>query len=284
DENNENYSSSDGILFNKDKSTIICYPEGKTADLYTIPNGVTSIGDYAFYGCSNLTSITLPNSVTSIGRYAFSGCRRLTIITLPDSVTSIGVYAFRYCSSLASITIPDSVTSIGDYAFYGCSSLASITIPNSVTSIGNLAFSGCSSLNDIKVYSADMIWPRYNMFRGYSVTLHGYAGSTTQAYAEKYGLNFKLILTNITPTVSEGNIILSIDADATVLDKCMHAALYNSQATLIDYTIIPLLDSDENISVKFKDNQSAAYAKVFVWDSIESMTPISVAEEVKIVR
>ena len=85
-----------------------------------IGNGVTNIGDFAFKGCSNLTSVTIPNSVKSIGEYAFWGCSGLTSITIPNSVTSIGEYAFDGCSGLTSITIPNSVTSIGDYAFSYC--------------------------------------------------------------------------------------------------------------------------------------------------------------------
>ena len=116
-----------------------------------IEDGVTSIGDYAFRGCSSLTSITLPDSVTSIGDCAFVFCVGLSSITLPDSVTSIGDSAFKNCSSLTSITIPDSVTSIGDWTFYKCSSLTSITIPNSVTSIGDSAFYNCRSLTSITI-------------------------------------------------------------------------------------------------------------------------------------
>ena len=117
----------------------------------TIPDSVTSIGDYAFFNCSSLTSITIPDSVTSIGESAFYGCSSLTSITIPDSVTSIGNSAFSYCSRLTSIMIPDSVTSIGDYAFRNCNSLTSITIPNSVTSIGSAAFYKCSSLISITI-------------------------------------------------------------------------------------------------------------------------------------
>ena len=114
-----------------------------------IPDSVTRIGDSAFELCENLASITIPNSVTSIGDRAFSSCSSLTSITIPDSVTSIGNYAFYWCTSLTSVTIPDGVTSIGYMAFYNCSSLTSITIPDSVTSIGNYAFCDCTSLTSI---------------------------------------------------------------------------------------------------------------------------------------
>ena len=115
----------------------------------TIPNSVTSIEEYAFYGCIGLTSITIPNSVTSIGDAAFSYCYGLTSITIPNSVTSIGDEAFYYCIGLTSITIPNSVTNIGDVAFGDCSGLTSITIPNSVTNIGDVAFGDCSGLTSI---------------------------------------------------------------------------------------------------------------------------------------
>ena len=136
--------------YNADDNPSPAYNNSKVKKI-VIEKGVTSVGDYAFRSCNNLTSIMISNSVTSIGNYAFFYCTSLTSITIPDSVTNIGNYAFAGCKDLTSITIPDSVTSIGNYAFYNCSSLTSITIPDSVTSIGNSAFVGCKNLTSITI-------------------------------------------------------------------------------------------------------------------------------------
>ena len=124
-ENNEIYSSIDGVLFSKDKKELIIYPAGK-GNVYEIPEGVTSIGYSAFKYCSSLTSIVIP-----------------------ESVTSIGDYAFNYCSSLMSIVIPEGVTSIEEGTFWGCSSLMSVEMPSSVISIGYEVFRFCYSLEYI---------------------------------------------------------------------------------------------------------------------------------------
>ena len=112
---------------------------------------VTSIGNFAFYYCTKLTSVTIPNSVTSIGESAFKYCSYLTSVTIGNSVTSIGESAFEFCSCLTSVTIPNSVTSIGNSAFANCSCFTSVTIPNSVTSIGSSAFSRCSYLTSVTI-------------------------------------------------------------------------------------------------------------------------------------
>ena len=123
----------------------------KTVTYNDTTYSVTSIGDYAFWDCSRLTSVTIPNSITSIGKGAFGYCSGLTSVTIPNSVTSIGGSAFYECSGLTSVTLPNSVTSIGNNAFFNCSSLTSITIPNSVTSIGNSAFYRCKVLTSVTI-------------------------------------------------------------------------------------------------------------------------------------
>ncbi len=132
-------SNYDGVFYGSNFSSI------------KISEGVDSIGNYAFYNCSNLSSVEISNSVISIGSNAFYGCTGITSLTIPNSVTSIGNSAFYNCSGLTSVTIGNSVTSIGNSAFSGCSGLTSVTIPNSVTSIGNSAFSGCTGLESIYI-------------------------------------------------------------------------------------------------------------------------------------
>ena len=194
DPDNAYYKSIDGNLCNKDGKTLIIYAPGKTDATFSIPDGVTSISGYAFYGCTSLTGVTIPDSVTSISSYAFYGCSSLTSIdvdpnnayyksidgnlynkdgktlikyapgktdtafSILDGVTSIGSYAFSGCTSLANVTIPDSVTSINYYAFAYCSSLASVIIPDSVTYIDYCAFAYCSSLSTINYRGTQAQW------------------------------------------------------------------------------------------------------------------------------
>ena len=158
---NKNYSSVDGVLFNKDGSELIIYPKGNGRSAYTVPDGVTSISGSAFSGCTSLTEIVIPDSVTTIGKSAFSGCTSLSKVDLPKKLTTIEAYTFSGCSSLESIVIPEGVTAIGTWleyektyyssSFSGCKSLKEIIIPDSVTAIGDSAFYGCTSLSKVKL-------------------------------------------------------------------------------------------------------------------------------------
>ena len=116
-----------------------------------IEDGVTSIGDRAFDGCTKLTRVVIPDSVTSIGYSSFRGCYSLPSVAIPDSVTSIGDSAFAYCKALTGITLSGSVTSIGSCAFQSCDSLTSVTMQNGVTDIGDNAFTYCKNLTSVTI-------------------------------------------------------------------------------------------------------------------------------------
>lgn len=148
---NTNFSSIDGVLFDKEGSRLISFPCGKHCDPYKIPDTATSIDEYAFNYSNTLISVEMPNSVTSIGAHAFEGCRALTSVKLPDSLTSIELWAFEGCSALTSVAIPNSVTSIGEAAFSGCYSLTAVTLPNSLTFIEPRTFEICLALTSIEI-------------------------------------------------------------------------------------------------------------------------------------
>ena len=204
DDNNPNYSSNDGVLYNKTANTLICCPAGRT-EPFAIPEFVTAIADYAFRNCRKLTSITIPSSVASIGIQAFSLCTSMTAVnvatnninyssndgilynesqdtliccpagkmgavTIPNTVVTIIDYAFYFNQVLTAVIIPNSVDSVGFYAFSLCGNLKSLTIGSSVTEIGYGAFSYCYSLDSITCRAEEPLAIYYNMF--YDVPLN----------------------------------------------------------------------------------------------------------------
>ena len=238
---NKNYTSVNGVLFNKDKTELICYPAGKTGKSYTIPDGVTEIGERAFYGCASLTSITIPDGVTEIGERAFYGCASLTSITIPDGVTSIGESAFYDCTNLTSITIPDSMTSIGSWTFISCSSLKSITIPNSVTIIGQRALG----------YERDYYNGIYKKIDNFKI--YCYSGTAGEQYAKDNGFDYELLEI---PTLSKvtGAKLTGRAADALRINWTKNASA--------DGYIVEMLQGNKWVRVaKITNNSTTTFRK-----------------------
>ncbi len=188
--NNANYSSENGVLFNKEKTELIKYPAGKTETKYIIPDSVTEIDDWAFENCTSLTSVTIP-----------------------DSVTEIDDWAFENCTSLTSVTIPDSGTYIRIRAFYGCTSLTSVTIPKSVKDIGSEAFG----------YYYDSVENKIKTIDGF--TVYGYQGSVAEKYAKNNGFEFspmastnELLLISVTKMPTKTEYYVGDTLDTTGLE------------------------------------------------------------------
>ncbi len=181
DNNNNYYSSFDGVLFNKDKTTLLSYPKGNKATSYTIPNSVTTIEDEAFSNCDNLNNIIIPDSVTTIADRALSYCDNLRSVTIFNGVITIGNSAFRNCYNLESIIIPDSVTTIGSYAFASCTNLDSVTLGKGVEIIGSSAFSNCDTLQNITIDNNNNYYSSIDgsLFDKDKTTLISYLASNT---------------------------------------------------------------------------------------------------------
>ncbi|MBQ7849321.1 MAG: leucine-rich repeat domain-containing protein [Clostridia bacterium] len=139
----------DGVLFDKPAKKLLCYPHGYSQSSYAVPEGIAMIGNWAFYECSELTTVTLPDSLTSIGERAFRGCSNLTGIGIPNHVTTIAEGTFSGCTSLASVTLPVGITRIDNWAFRDCSALTAIVLPDTVTTIGKSTLKGCRLLKSI---------------------------------------------------------------------------------------------------------------------------------------
>ena len=173
-ENNKYYTLIDGVLYTKDKKTLILYPSGNEAETVEIPNFVTKVGRSSFQGSKNIKKLVIPGNVTNVSEKAFANCSNLETVTLPDNFKEISDYAFSGCSKLKSINFPttlkefgynafcncvslsefslnDGLKRISIGAFKGCKSLTSITIPNSVTNVRENAFQNCTKLKNVKL-------------------------------------------------------------------------------------------------------------------------------------
>ena len=189
-ENNQNYKSVDGVLFNKGMDRLINYPMGNERTAYTVPDSVTSIGGRAFSGCTYLESLVIPDSVKTIGYHAFSFCSALTSIRLPSGLTEIAGNLFMSSTALENVNIPDSVTTIGANVFVG-TAITEITIPDGVTAIKSNTFWYCTSLTKIVIPDSvtEIADDAFNDCSS-DLTIYGCIGSYAETYAKEHGIKF----------------------------------------------------------------------------------------------
>jgi hypothetical protein len=148
---NPAYASAEGVLFDKNLTTLVAYPAGRAAGSYTIPSSVTNVGDFAFSDCARLGSITIPNGVLSLGLSAFSGCTGLAGVAIPNTVTTMGADLFSGCTSLTQLTLSASAATIQGFDFAQCYGLTNVVIPNGVSRILQYAFHSCSNLATVTI-------------------------------------------------------------------------------------------------------------------------------------
>lgn len=194
-ENNKNYSDVDGILFNKDKTELLCYPQSRENTSYTIPFGVTKIGKGAFGGCQYLNSVVISDSVITIDWNAFTSCKNLASINIGNNVEKIEDYAFANCASLTSVTFPSSVKEIAGDAFSNCTNLKSVLIGNDINYLSYHAFYGCTNLTEVTIL-VNTIPDEGISLSGYAfencpnLTIYGYKNSIVEEYANDNRLKF----------------------------------------------------------------------------------------------
>ena len=233
---NSSYSSIDGVLYDRDANTLICYPNNRGPQ-YSVPDSVTSIDGVNFMYCSSIEAFsvssgnaafssvdgvlfskngedliafpqnrsgqyTIPEGVKNIRGYAFSFNDGLTSVIMPDSVETIGMYAFMNCDALESVDMSDGVTTVGKYSFSGCRKLRQIDIPEGCSFIHIYTFEGCTDLNLIRFLNRDIEIYKYD---GYdfpdALRIGGYSGSTAQSFADENGLEFCAIEDDSDPSI-----------------------------------------------------------------------------------
>ena len=197
EEGNPAICSVDGVLFNKDTTTLIGYPAASARESYTVPASVKTAGDGAFFNSKYLKKIVLPDNIETLGYSLFASSKSLEEVVLPSSIKELSIYLFKDCTKLKSVVIPEGVTTIGYSAFEGCTSLESISLPESINFIDFFAFGSLSNLKN--VYCQAKIVPNtsQNVFGNVNlskVTLHVPAASINAYQATEPWKNFKEIV------------------------------------------------------------------------------------------
>ena len=190
-EDNNTFCAVGGILYSKDKATLVKCPMALAGDV-TIEAGVQTVENEAFYGCSKLTSVTFPSSVVTLGESAFDGCSSMTSVALNEGLQTIGEYAFDNATALKSIVIPNSVKTIGEYVFYYCMGLESVKLGSGLTSLGLAPFYRCMELKEIEVDAANTAFVSVDgvLFTSDKTTLLAYPNKKAAKYDIPEGVYF----------------------------------------------------------------------------------------------
>lgn len=235
---------------------------------------VKYIPPYMFLQCTSLTSVTIPESVYYIGEYAFGYCTKLESIVLPDKLAQLPEYMFYKCEALVDINVPKMLTNIGNYTFHLCSALPELELPATITEIGYGAFEECTSLHITTT-----------------------KGSYAALFAEQYGIEYTAtgsatgssgvdlyVSTNTHVMRNNNGFTLGAKFDQELNGECVHAAFYDVNGNVVNYIIFPIFGTMDNINmyVSDRDVSTAKYAKIFIWDSIDSCQPISAPETVQL--
>lgn len=241
-EDNPAFCAVDGVLFNKDMTKIVCYPSGNLRTSYTVPQGVTTVGEGSFWfsenltslilpdtlvtieadgirGCSGLTQIQLPQGLKTIDTGAFNTCKKLKSIEIPEGVTEISFGAFWACYALQRVSLPDSIVSIGNYAFAACYPLTEINFPEGLQSIGGMVFALCSALKSVTL-PASLTSIHSKAFTDSGVTIiYGYSGSLAETHAANRGYTFiPLDTPRLLPTVAKYQTQVRFTGENGVVD------------------------------------------------------------------
>ena len=284
-DSNENFSSVNGHLFNKDKTTLIQYALGKSDTSFTVPDSVTKIATNAFAGSTNLKNITLPASVKEIGFSAFNYCSNLESINLPDAVTSIADSVFAYCFNLKNLSLGDEITNVGANAFYCCSSLSDIKLPN-VESIGEWTFTNCSGLKSITLgtnltnvsfgafdcceltdvyYSgSEDDWNKIEISTDWNYSLSSATKHYNTVISATPKLTYAAKKTNTSLTVNTSDF-QDVSASEVIL------AVYDEVGALKELKSLPLQNEVTFTNVDL----SKGSAKVMAWDTFSEMFPFA---------
>ena len=273
DSDNENYSSEDGVLFNKNKTALLLYPAKKEGTSYSISSSVERIGVGAFAE-SGVVNVTMTDNIKRIEKYAFNMCGMLESVVLSENIDKIDEYTFSECSLLKSVDIPNKVKSIEKCAFDGCTNLNNVTIGKNVNAIGKGAFVGCTSLTDVYYAGTENEWSKIAMGRN---------ASLTNATIHYNGITSDMTMTTVevTKTESDTSYDFNISAQTKYGDCYVYAAMYDENGVMIGINRVPLsMKDDTKISLDKKDN--AKSVNIFVLSS--QLQPISEKKTVKLVE